>query len=67
MNQMKLEASSRSWFSSLSSSGVLRVPSVPFRAFHLLKLPRKKVFALSASNSTHSADEDTNAESQQLD
>lgn len=43
-----------------------RCPECAISAFHLLKLPGNKVFALSASNSTHSADEDIEAESLNL-
>lgn len=41
-------------------------PECAVDAFHLLKIPGKKVFALNASNSTHSADEDTKADSLNL-
>lgn len=41
-------------------------PECAVNALHLLKIPGKKAFALKASNSTHSADEDTKAESLNL-
>lgn len=43
-----------------------RCPECAVNALHLLKIPGKKAFALNASNSTHSADEDTKAESLNL-